>query len=360
MGILLYLGTALVGIPGILLFPAFLPHFLTFVMNKRRIKGKVGEARVKFRWPVFVTLEVNEVRLTNPHGFEHENFVSVKLARASLNVWSLFTKSIKMGAIELEDVNVYVERQKGKGINVSAYIKQVKGKAPLELPEGTEEEEGVESEGESNLVLSLLGMVSERTDRVAENLSAAVEKEGGVGNFAKNTTASVLTGTFSKVSNLVGATSELLSSKAKSLESDVKQAGGIDKWAVNTTSTVATAVSDKTKEGISSVKERGIGGAATFVTDNTTSAVGAVASTANDTLLEEAIHRKVMGCYKEDVTNKYIDLVEVRVSRLHVDARKLMGANEDGNAEFSVRALIKQCVCVCVCVWVGVFVTVCV
>ena len=322
MGFLLYVGTVLVGIPGILLFPAILPHFLTFMMNKRRIKGQIGAAKVKFQWPVFVTLEVSEVRLTNPAGFEHEHFVALKFARGTLNLWSLFTKSVKMGAIELEDVDVFVERQKGKGINVSAYLKQVKGEAPLEVREdGAEDDDGVDSESESNLVMSLLGMVSERTDRVAENLSAAVEKDGGLGNFAKNTTSGVLTGTFSKVSNVVGFTSELLSSKAKSLETDVKQAGGLDKWAINTTQSVATAVTDKTKEGISSVKAGGIGGAASFVKDNTTSAVGAVASTANDTLLEEAIHRKVMGCYQEDVQKKYVDLVAVRVTRLHVDAR---------------------------------------
>ena len=45
MGFLLYVGTVLVGIPGILLFPAILPHFLTFLMNKRRIKGQIGAAK---------------------------------------------------------------------------------------------------------------------------------------------------------------------------------------------------------------------------------------------------------------------------------------------------------------------------
>jgi len=83
--------------------------------------------------------------------------VALKMARGTVNIWSLFTKSIKMGAVEVHDVDVFIERQKNKGINVSAYVKQAKGQAPLITADG--EEEGVDTEDESNLVLSLLGMV---------------------------------------------------------------------------------------------------------------------------------------------------------------------------------------------------------
>ena len=47
----LYVGTVLVGLPAILLFPTFLPHVLTFVINRRRIKGRIGAASFKFQWP---------------------------------------------------------------------------------------------------------------------------------------------------------------------------------------------------------------------------------------------------------------------------------------------------------------------
>ena len=121
----LYVGTVLVGLPAILLFPTFLPHVLTFVINRRRIKGRIGAASFKFQWPGlpahaapvcalshvpvrtcpcaagspdpvrraappalaptragFVTLEVNDVKLTNPHGFEHEIMVPLVPAPA--------------------------------------------------------------------------------------------------------------------------------------------------------------------------------------------------------------------------------------------------------------------------------------
>jgi len=321
-----------VGLPALLLFPAVLPHVLTALMNLRRVKGKIGGAKVKFEWPAFVTLQVNDVTLTNPPGFEHEHMVALKMARGTVNIWSLFTKSIKMGAVEVHDVDVFIERQKNKGMNVSAYVKQTKGQVPLIIADG--EEEGVDTEDESNFVLSLLGMVTVKTDRVAENFAKAVEADGGVGNFAKNTTTNVISGTWGKLSNVVGFTTEILTSKAKSLESDVKKAGGIDKWAINTTQTVATAVSDKTKEGYLSVQDGGIQGAATFATDNVTSAVGTVASTANNTLLQQALHRKIMGCYSELVESRYIDLTLVQIKGLKVDARKLFGSDETGNAIF--------------------------
>jgi len=55
----------------------------------------------------------------------------------------------------------------------------------------------------------------------------AVEADGGVGNFAKNTTSNVICGAWDKMSNAVGFTSEMLTTNAKSLESDVKKAGGV-------------------------------------------------------------------------------------------------------------------------------------
>jgi hypothetical protein len=178
---LLYAGTALIGLPALLLFPAFLPHVLTWIMCRRRIKGSVGAAALTLKWPGgcarpprtregrprprphpapararippsapdlargaaagFVTLEVSDVKLTNPRGFEHKDMVTrapaprcscvalappppaplrapwraalrvtvsfpvqvgLKMARATINVWSLFTKSIKLGTIELQ------------------------------------------------------------------------------------------------------------------------------------------------------------------------------------------------------------------------------------------------------------------
>jgi hypothetical protein len=290
----LYVGTVLVGLPAILLFPTFLPHVLTFVINRRRIKGRIGAASFKFQWPGFVTLEVNDVKLTNPHGFEHEIMAELKMARGTVNVWSLFTKSIKVGAIVLQDVDVNVERQKGKGVNVLAYLREVRGEAAPEMEMKQGDEEGLDSESDSNLVLSLVGMVQEKSDRVVDNLAAAVEKDGGLGNFAKNTTANVLTGVFDKVANVVGLTGDVLKSKAKSLDEDVKKSGGIDKFVVNTTQNVATAVTDKAKEGLNSVKDNGLTGAASFAASNVSEAVGTVASRADNALLQEALHRKVI------------------------------------------------------------------
>jgi len=226
----------------------------------------------------------------------------------------------------LQDVDVNVERQKGKGVNVVAYMREVRGEAPLEIKQG--DEEGLDNESDSNMVLSLLGMVQDKSDRVADNLAAAVAKDGGIGNFAKNTTSNVLTGVFEKVTNVVGLTGDVLKSNAKSLHEDVKKSGGIDKYVLNTTQNVATAVTDKASEGITSVKEKGISGAASFATDNVSSAVGTVASRANDALLQEALHRKVMGCYPENVAHKYVDLNLVKILRLHVDARKLFNSPE--------------------------------
>jgi len=68
----------------------------------------------------------------------------------------------------------------------------------------------------------LVGGVSQQKKQLQ-----AVEADGGVGNFAKNTTTNVISGTWGKLSNVVGFTTEILTSKAKSLESDVKKAGGV-------------------------------------------------------------------------------------------------------------------------------------
>jgi hypothetical protein len=51
MGFFFYLATAIVGLPALMVFPAVLPHVLTWIMNRRRIKGKVGAANIKFEWP---------------------------------------------------------------------------------------------------------------------------------------------------------------------------------------------------------------------------------------------------------------------------------------------------------------------
>ena len=39
--------------------------------------------------------------LTNPKGFEHDKLVSLKMARGTINIWSLFTKSVKLGKLRV-------------------------------------------------------------------------------------------------------------------------------------------------------------------------------------------------------------------------------------------------------------------
>ena len=59
--------TYVVGLPALLLFPAVLPHVLTALMNMRRVKGKIGGAKIKFEWPAFVTLQVKFVLKNTLH-----------------------------------------------------------------------------------------------------------------------------------------------------------------------------------------------------------------------------------------------------------------------------------------------------
>ena len=333
---LIYLGTALGAVPSLLLFPSVLPRVLTWVMKMRRMKGSVGSAAVTFQFPLFLTLQVEEVRLTNPPGFGHENMVALRMARATVNVWSLFTRCIKMGEVEVNGVDVFIEREEKLGINVSAYLRQMKG----ETARHDDDEEGVDSEQESHFVMSMLGMVDDGLDRVGEALTDAVEREGGIGNLAKHTTSDVLTGAVSTVSNIFGLVGKTAASQAKKLDASVKQAGGIDKLVVNTANSVVNSVESKTKEGVSSAKEGGFTGMASFATKNLTSAVGTVASGANDALLEEALHRHVQGCYQEQAKWQYVDLNAVRVNGLRVDARKLFHKEEEGNAVFEASQVV--------------------
>ena len=114
---------------------------------------------------------------------------------------------------------------------------------------------------------------------------------------------------------------------------------GAVKWVLCISQTNLT-VESKTQEGVSSAKEGGFTGMASFATKNLTSAVGTVASGANDALLEEALHRHVQGCYQEQAKWQYVDLNAVRVNGLRVDARKLFHKEEEGNAVFEASQVV--------------------
>mmetsp|Transcript_21610 Transcript_21610/g.42011 ORF Transcript_21610/g.42011 Transcript_21610/m.42011 type:complete len:600 (+) Transcript_21610:47-1846(+) len=294
--------------PGLILVPRIFLEIVRLGMRwVLKIKGNIETATCNFSFEQYgrLLIEVSRITVDNPEGFDDEHFASVGNVRVSISPWGIFLRYFTVDYIEVQNVEVWIQQKPGMGINAVALTKEMAEKRPPKKDKDKKKKLEIKSveeleEDDPDFVLSMLGLLS------VNNASMAADQ----------------------AIHLLDAAGGMLNDKKKEFTDNVKEAGGIHNLFASGLGQLGNAIKDAGKKAGDTIREGGVReaafGAAKAVKKEIGAKVNGAADKAEYTILQQMLHRKVVGCYEESMQDKRVAVAVFNIDNVQLHSSGLL------------------------------------
>ncbi|KAJ1485325.1 hypothetical protein T484DRAFT_1793850 [Baffinella frigidus] len=245
------------------LFPSWFPAAINQFFKWNRVKGRVSAAHASVTWPGLLAIDIDSLTLTNPEGYEHPALLLVSKLGVTVDIWSMFSRCVKVLRLEADEVTICLERKEGLGINSIRYYNYV--------TRGTAEDFDKEEYAHKHqaTILSLLG-----AHNIIEVVSDNVDGAGGILQMA----------------------GQSIHDTASELAASVAEAGGIGKWAEEQVASTMASIGEKGKDLEGNIADHGLlGGVMDSWESEVQTLTENITTAASDAVLYEDLHQKIAG-----------------------------------------------------------------